>query len=361
MISLLIFILILSILIVVHEFGHFWAAKRIGIKVEKFALGFGPKLFSFKKNDTEYLVCAIPLGGYTKLAGDNWEEFRGNKWEYLSRGPGQKAQVVFMGPFLNYILALICFWLVFLIGYPTLSTKVGTVVDDFPAKKAGVLVGDRITAINDKKIKSWEELQKLIHEKKQGPIILSILREDKSLDISVDVRSEKVANILGQKKPVGLIGIRPADEVFIVKYNPIESFSIGFKRLIDLTALTYKAIWRLVTGAMSVQESVTGPLGIFYITSRAAHFGFGALLHVIAVLNVSLAIFNLLPLPVMDGGHLVLFVIERIRGRRLGQKFDEIITKIGISLLIFLATFIFLNDLIKFGIFDKIFKWWLKV
>lgn len=360
MISFLIFIFILSVLIVVHEFGHFWAAKRIGIKVEKFALGFGPKLFSFKKNDTEYLICAIPLGGYTKLAGDNWEEFRGNSWEYLSRTPGEKAQVVFMGPFLNYILAFVCFWLVFLVGYPSLTTKVGAVVDNFPAKEAGVLVGDKIIAIDSKKVKSWEELQEIIHEKKEGSIILSILRKEKSLDITVNVRSQILDNILGQKKPVGLIGIRPADEIFIVKYNPFESFIIGFKRTIDLTVLTYKAIWRLVTGAMSIQESVTGPLGIFYITSRAAHFGIGALLHVIAVLNVSLAIFNLLPLPVMDGGHLVLFVVEKIRGRHLSRKFDQILTRVGISLLIFLATFIFLNDLARFGIFDKIFKWWFK-
>ena len=152
--SLIIFIIALSVLILVHEFGHFIIAKKNGVRIERFALGFGPKLFSLKKNYTEYVICLIPLGGYVKMAGDEpHEDLTGAEWEYLSKSVWQRVAIVFGGPFLNYVLAFLVFALVFMIGNPMLTTKVGGVLDEFPAKSAGILKGDKIITADGQTVK----------------------------------------------------------------------------------------------------------------------------------------------------------------------------------------------------------------
>jgi regulator of sigma E protease len=356
MISLLIFLLILGILIVVHEFGHFIVAKRVGVKVEKFSLGFGPQIFSKKKNQTQYCINAIPLGGYVKLAGDNLEEYKGRPDEYMSKTPGERARIIFCGSLLNYVLGFLCFWLIFWAGYPTLTNKIGGLIDGFGAKEAGIKVGDRITAVDGEKVSFWEDLQKTIQAEAPGSVVrLSVSRDNKDYKIDVRVKAKEVDDLLGEKRNVGLIGIMPADEILKVKHGFIQSFFLSIKQTKDLTSLTYKALWRIMSGKLSVRESVTGPLGIFYITSKAASLGIIAVLHLIAVLNVSLAIFNLLPLPVLDGGHLVLLAVEKIRGKSLSAKVERFITQLGLTVIISLALLITYNDFLKFG--DKIFKW----
>ena len=148
MLSIVTFLFVLSILVVIHEFGHFVAAKRQGVRVEKFSLGFGPKVFGLKKGDTEYMICAVPLGGYVKMAGDEAVGAKGAPDEFLSKSVGQRFKIVFMGPLLNYFLGFLLFWLVFFIGAPTVINKVGAVLDDYPAKAAGVKQGDLIVEIN---------------------------------------------------------------------------------------------------------------------------------------------------------------------------------------------------------------------
>lgn len=349
MIPFLTFLFILGILIIVHEFGHFIVAKKIGVKVEKFSLGFGKQIISRKKNDTQYCINAVPLGGYVKLAGDNLEEYKGNSYEYLAKSPKERALIVFCGSFLNYILGFLFFWLIFFVGYPTLTTKVGGLIDGFGAKDAGMQVGDKIIAIDGKKVDFWEDLQNIIQTKKSGTIVgLSILRDNKEYSIEVKIKEKQLGDALGQKRNVGLLGISPYDEIVKVKHNFIDSFFLGIKKTKELTILTYKALWRLITGKLLLRESVTGPLGIFYITSKVTSLGIIAVLHLIAVLSVNLAIFNLLPLPVMDGGHILLLVIEKIRGRTLSLKAERIITQVGFSMIISLAAFVTYNDLVRF-------------
>lgn len=356
MISLLVFLFVLGILIIVHEFGHFIAAKKAGVRVEKFSLGFGPKLLSVKKNDTQYCINAIPLGGYVKLAGDNLEEFKGNVDEYLAQSPAVRAKIIVFGPLLNYVLGFLCFWLIFFVGYPTLTTKVGGLIDGFGAKDAGVEVNDKIIAADGKKVESWEDLQEFIHTKKQGETVgLSILRDNKEYMIDVKIKEKQLDDLLGQKHTVGLIGITPADELIKVRYDVIQSFLLSINKTWDLTMMTYKAIWRMITGKLSMRESVTGPLGIFYITSKAATLGINAVLHLVAVLSISLAIFNLLPLPILDGGNILLLAIEKIRGRTLNAKTERIITQVGLTFIITLAIFVTYNDILRF-FGDKISK-----
>ncbi len=355
-----VFLVILGILIVVHEFGHFIAARRVGVKVEKFYLGFGPKIVSKKKNDTEYGISAIPFGGYVKLAGDNPEEYKGNAFEYLAQSPGRRAQIIFFGPLLNYILGFLCFWLIFCTGYPRLTTKVGGLLDGFGAKDAGIEAGDKIIAVDGQRIEFWEDLQKAIQAKNTvDKVQISIIRDNKEYALEVRIREKPLEDVLGQKRNVGLLGITPADEVVTVKYGPVRSFALGLEKTLDLTVITYKAIWRMINRQMSFRDSVSGLPSIFKLTSQATESGLTAILYLIAALSISLAIFNLLPIPVLDGGHLFFLIIEKIRGRAMSLKAERIVTQIGITIIVSLAVFVNLNDLAKnYG--DKIHNFFFK-
>ncbi|MDD5166070.1 MAG: RIP metalloprotease RseP [Candidatus Omnitrophica bacterium] len=347
MITLLIFIIILSVLIVVHEFGHFIVAKKIGVKVEKFSLGFGPQLFKRKKDDTEYSVAAIPLGGYVKLAGDNLEEYKGNSDEYLSKPPGKRFWVIFFGPLLNYVLGFLCFWIIFFVGYPKLTAQVGGLLDGFGAKDAGVQVNDKIISVDGRKVAFWEDIQEIMKDKKAAQTVqLSILRQGKEITLGVNIKEKKVDDLLGDKLNVGLLGITPSGDAIVVKHGLFGAFSLGLNRTWFLTVMTYKALWRMVLAKISIREA-TGPLGIFFITGKVAQQGIVAVLNFVGLISVSLAIFNLLPLPVLDGGHILLLAIEKIRGKYLSLKAERIIMQIGFTFIITLAIIVTYNDLMR--------------
>ncbi|MCX5709535.1 MAG: RIP metalloprotease RseP [Candidatus Omnitrophica bacterium] len=356
MLTLLIFILILSVLIIVHEFGHLLAAKRVGVRVEKFSLSFGPQLWKTTKDGTEYSVAAIPLGGFVKLAGDNLEEYSGKPYEYYSKTPGERFQIIFAGPLLNYVLGFLFFWVIFFAGYPTLTAKVGGLLEGMGAKEAGLQVGDKITAIDGKTVLYWDDMQSIIRSKKtEDSVKLSVLRKDKNFDVSVRIREKQVDDQMGAKRSVGLIGITPYDEIIKVRHGFLISGWLGLRQTWELTRLTYIGLGRMITGKLSLRDSVTGPLGIFYITSKAASVGLIAVMHLMAILSISLGIFNLLPLPVMDGGHIFLLGVEKLRRKGLSVKTENIITRIGVSLIITLAVLVTYNDIVRlFG--DKIHK-----
>ena len=360
MTALIIFFVILGILILVHEFGHFIIAKYAGVKVEQFSLGFGKIIFKKKTKGTEYRISLIPLGGYVKLAGDSLEEYKGAPDEYLSKPVKARAAIIFFGPLLNYVLGLLFFWFILIIGYPALTTKVGGLVEGLGAKDAGVIAGDKILAVDGKKVVFWEDLQKIIQSKKANlPVRLLVLRANKEYSIDVTIKSKELNDPFGHKKSFGILGITPDDEVVTVKHGILESFILSLQKARELTIMTYKGLWFMVTGKLSFRDSVTGPLGIFYITSKAAQLGAIAVMHLLAVLSISLAIFNLLPLPVLDGGHLFLLGIEKIRGKRLGLKAERIINQVGLGLIISLAIFVTYNDIARiFG--EKIIKFFSK-
>ncbi len=349
-----VFILILSILILVHELGHFFEARRLGIKVEKFSLGFGPKLLSKKFGDTEYLLCAIPFGGFIKMAGDNMDELKGRPDEFLSRRPGHRARIIFAGPFFNYILAFFSLWIVFYLGYPKSTTTIGELLPGMPAQALGLKVGDKILEVDGKEVKYWDDLTSQIHSKKGESIRLKVDRDSHDFEISLTPKMRQVETLLGKKVEVGLIGIKPSDEIVLVRYGFWVSMVKGFKNLIAMTLMTLAAIFYMIIGTLSFRESVTGPLGIFFIASNAAQLGFSPVVHVVGILSMSLAIFNLLPLPILDGGHIALAGLERIRGKPLSKRVDEVIGNIGLAFLIILAVFIFCNDFIRYGYWDKL-------
>ncbi len=357
--SILIFIVVFSIIAIVHELGHFITAKKAGIRVEQFSLGFGPRIIGIKRGETEYIICAFLVGAYVKLAGDNPDEFKGQPREYLAKSVGQRARVVFFGPLFNYVFAFLCFWLIFFAGFPELACKVGRVIEDFGAQAAGVQAGDEILAINGKTVKVWHELQEIIQSKGNGEIVtLTVLRHSQRLQLPVRVTQKKVETIWGKEKAIGIIGIEPKDEYVKTRFGLIESFFMAGERLIYFTWLTLKSIAWMVSGRISFRQSVTGPLGIFFITKEAAHLGIIPFIQILAIISMALAIFNLLPLPILDGGHLLFLLIEKLRGRRFSARTELIINQIGYTFIILLTIFVFYNDLLRYGVLAKISEWW---
>ncbi|NQU74070.1 MAG: RIP metalloprotease RseP, partial [Candidatus Omnitrophica bacterium] len=201
MFSIIAFLFVLSVLIVIHEFGHFIAARKQGVKVEKFSFGFGPKLFGIKRGDTEYVISLVPLGGYVKLAGDEPTCAEGKPWEFLSKSVGQRFSIIFLGPLLNYVLGFLLFWMVFFIGSPTLTNKVGDVLKDYPAHSSDIAKGDRIISVDGEPTKYWDELTEIIHNKKEGKLVLVIERPVRSgvrtLEIDVTPKRREITDIFG--------------------------------------------------------------------------------------------------------------------------------------------------------------------
>ena len=359
--SLIYFLIVLSILVLIHEFGHFIVAKKIGVRVEKFSFGFGPKLFSIKKGDTEYQVCAILLGGYVKMGGDEpGEKLSGQKWEFLSRNIIDRFNIIFAGPLLNYILAFLIFSVIFMFGSPTLTTEVGSLLNDYPAVKSGIQEGDKVISVDGKNVRYWEDMTVIIHKHLEGPIKLKVQRKNAVMDFEVKPIIREMKDIFGKSTKIALLGIAPSQKIENVRYGFFESFGMGFKKLMDLTAITYKALWSILTGKLSLKESMTGPIGIFVITGKAAQMGLIYLVHLMGLLSASLAIFNLLPLPVLDGGHILFLIIEKLRGRPLSLRTQEVVSNMGVIFLIALTVFIFYSDIMKFGLFKEMAKFFHK-
>lgn len=359
MLSLVSFIIVLSILVIVHEFGHFIVAKKMGVRVEKFSIGFGPEIIGVTKRETRYSISLVPLGGYVKLAGETAAEgVKGEKWEYLSRTAGERVRIIFAGPLLNYILAFLIFSFVFMVGNPTLTAKVGKVMPGYPAESAGLKAGDKIISINNKDVIYWEDVTKIVHTSKNQEMALIVNRDGVETAIQVMPKSQEMNTLFGSKKKISIMGIAPSDEVVYVKYGLIKSIYMGAEKLWTLTYITCRALWASVTGAIPIKESMTGPIGIFYITGQAAKLGLIYLLQLMGVLSASLAIFNLLPVPVLDGGHILFLAIEKIRKKPVSVKMQENVTQAGMGLLIVLMVFVFYNDFMRFGIFEKISHLW---
>ncbi len=356
--DIIIFLIVLSILIVVHEFGHFIVAKRCGVRVERFSMGFGPKLFSKTYDGTEFMVCLIPLGGYVKMSGDERALCKGSAEEFFSHPIGHRAAIVVMGPVVNYVLAYLCLVLVFLLGYPNIANKVGEVMAGYPAAVAGLQTGDVVVRIDEQNIAHWEDLQQYVSESRGDSLRVKVLRQGQPLELSVIPKKDVLKNIFGQEEQVRVIGVKPSEDMVLLKYGPVESFGKAGQRLWEITHTTYKAFYRMLTLKMNPKEAMTGPIGIFFIVKKAASLGFTYLVYIMGVISASLAIFNLLPLPVLDGGHLFLLAIEKVRGRALSPRSDEFLNRVGLGLILSLALFVFYTDFERFGWIQKVLGFW---
>jgi regulator of sigma E protease len=344
-------ILVFAFLIFFHELGHFLFAKWTGVLVEKFSIGFGPVLISKKWGETEYMISAIPLGGYVKMYGENPDEE--NEIEeslkdraFSNKKLWQRFLIVFAGPFFNFILAVILFALIFKVGFPHLLPTIGKIQKGMPAYEAGLKPGDKIVGINSYKIKFWDDLSEHIKNNAGKKLIFKIERGNKIFETTIIPKVSESKNIFGETIKVGLIGVSPKGDVIKVSYGFFESINKALVKTYDMTVLMIEGIKKMIQRIVPA-DSIGGPIMIFQLAKTTADQGILSLLHFMAFISINLAILNLLPIPVLDGGHLLFYAIEGITRRPVSVKVREKAQMIGLALILLLMFFAFYNDIMR--------------
>lgn len=356
LLSLLPTLIVLGTLIFIHELGHFLACKQTGVSVEKFSIGFGPELFHFKYKETRISLSLIPFGGFVKPKGESTEAVGDKEPEpddYLGKGIGAKAYIVAAGAFMNFVLAFVLFIFIFVIGRPVLKPVVGELVENYPAKAAGILPGDEILSIDGNTVKDWNELTFAIITNKNDSLQLEVNRDGRISFINIVPKQEEVETGKKTKQKIKRIGIKPANDFSIEKLGFFPAVIESAKAVSGFTLLTYRILWGLITGEISFRN-IAGPVGIMAITGETAKQGVISLLQLMAVISVNLAVINLLPIPALDGGHLLFLGVEAVRRKPINQKVQERITQTGFILLMCLMVFIVFNDVQNFGIVSKV-------
>ncbi len=351
-ITILATIFVLGVLIFVHEFGHFIIAKLSGIKVERFSLGYPPRAFGFKWGETDYCISWLPLGGYCKMAGIVDESLdtniKGEPWEFQSKSAPTKAAVISAGSGMNFVLAIFIFSLMaYYLGVwvPGEKPLVGGVRENFPAEKAGIKEGDLIISIDGVKISTWEQMTEIIRSNfSDRPQKVEWLRDGKTYSADIISVMDKIRVDL-EMKEVKLIGIENVPE--IKKVGIFGAVKDGLGNTYTLTLLIVVTIKRIITGEESIKSSLGGPIIIAKLAGESAKSGMWSLLGFMAFLSLNLGFLNLLPVPVLDGGHLVFIAVEGIIRRPLPIKFKLIVQQVGMVLLFLLMAFIIYNDILR--------------
>lgn len=433
-------VVLLGILIFVHEFGHFLFAKLLGIRVLKFSLGFGPKLIGKKIGETEYVISAVPLGGYVKPLGEEpGEELKEEDKPYAFnyQPVWKRAAVALSGPVFNLLFAAFIFFFIFLSGVPVsqpnigkvlegspaaasglmtgdrvmeidgtavtswddieravndkggrtllfrvnrggslievpvrpvrkkdknvfgedrevwdigasplLAPDVGEVVKDSQAEKAGVRAGDRVIGIDGEVVKTWQDMTALIHESPGKPLKFRIRRGGEVMELVITPRKETVTAPTGEKKEIGLIGIKPKGGDLIRKFGPIEAVSLGIKKTWELSVLTIVAVVKLIQRIVPA-ETLGGPIMIMQMAGQQAAHGAKSFFSLMAVISINLGVLNLLPIPILDGGHIMFLTIEALRRKPLSERILIMAQKIGLAFIIVLMTFALYNDIMR--------------
>lgn len=349
----LVFLFVLGVLVVVHEWGHFIVARMVGIRVEKFSIGFGPVIFGKKKGETEFAVSLLPLGGFVKMAGESPEEAQGHPWEFQSKPLLQKFMVVFAGPFMNAFLAFVIFSIIFMTGQPTMTAKIGKIMPGTPAQAAGLAEGDRIEAVDGGKVSTWDDVLTHVHEGRPQ-MTFTVQRAAGRQDIVVSPRIQEVKDMFGKTRRASFVGISPASEMIYIKSGFFQALKMGFERVCMLTTMILMSLGMMITGAVPFKDSMTGPIGIFFMTKEAAHMGAAYLFYFMGSLSVSLFVLNLLPIPVLDGGHVLFILIEKIKGSPLKAIVKERMTQAGLVALLSLMGYVILQDVSRFSILQNL-------
>ncbi len=343
-------IILLGVLIFVHELGHFLVAKWSGVGVLKFSLGFGPKLFGRKVGETEYILSAIPLGGYVKMLGDSEDEQElspaDEKRSFLKQGVFKRIAIVFSGPLFNFLFAIVAFAVVYAVGVPVSTSTIGTVQEGSPALEAGIRSGDTIVAIDGRKISRWSDLAGAVDKSDGARLIIQVERGGKTHTINVTPRAVTSSNIFGEEIETFRIGVGISDETVMERKGPLGALSSGIAQTWGWTKLTCVGMVKIVQGVVSPKE-LGGPILIAQMAGTQVRKGLIPFIFLMAVLSVNLGVLNLLPVPVLDGGHIVFFLIEAATGRPVSVRWRERAQQVGFFILILLMLFVFYNDIVR--------------
>ena len=427
------FLIVLGVLIFVHEFGHFIIAKKSGVGVLKFSLGFGPKIIGKRIGETEYQISAIPLGGYVKIVGENPDEEvseEDRKKSFSEKPLGTRAAIIGFGPFMNLFLSFLLFCIVALIGFKVPAfmeapPRVGWIDPDSPAQKAGLRAGDLIVRVNDQEITNWEELTFIVASNPNGRLRLDIEREGtivttalvpeerglwgagyaglqpelpplikeikegypaelgglKKDDVILAIDGQEIwhwiqmamiiwdnpgktltfkvkrgqeilsfpitpKSVEAGEKTIGLIGISNPGDMVLKQYGPLRAIVRGGLETLQVTERTITVFWKLIMGRVSFR-TVGGPISIFKMTGAVAKMGIRDFMVFMASLSITLAIINVLPIPVLDGGHLLFLGIEGIRRKPVGVRTREVAYRAGLVIIIMLMLLVMYNDITK--------------
>ena len=343
-------VIVLGLAIFVHEAGHFLLAKRKGVRVEKFAIGFGPKIFSFRRGETEYQLSIIPFGGYIKMAGENPGEREGAPDEFFSKSPFDRIKIVAAGPFMNLLLAYILTVAMLIIGirvpdYPETSAipaEIGEVMIGTPAYATGIKAGDKIISIDGERTEDWSKLVEIIHASADKRIELMIDRNGKVFPIKITPISQ---DMLGES--FGIIGIRPPATGYHVERFGWKSIPYALNANASQVVMIYKSLWYIITHLEKARQFVGGPIMMVQMAGEEAKKGVSDFLGFMSIINMFLAIINLMPFPVLDGGHVMFFLLESLRGKSLPLKTQELIQQVCIGVLIALMVFLSANDTLR--------------
>ena len=437
MTTLLAFLFLLSVLVFVHELGHFLAARRIGVRVLTFSLGFGPKLLKIKRGDTEYCICALPLGGYVKMAGETPDEPRsGADDEFLSKTKWQRFQVLIMGPVMNLVLAVIVLAIALSQGvevpaFLDKSPVVGAVTAASPAATAGIQTGDLITSVGGRSVDTWDEVESLISSKAGIDVAITFVRDNQTRNVTVKPvpegrleigrigvlpASKPVVNSLEKGRPAERAGIKPGDvlmaiddqpivrpedlKAFIekggvrpitlaierdgkelrfevtpekrpegprigltpgepmkfVKLGPVDALAESVKRNYEMSGLIFTTLGGLFTGQTSVR-ALQGPVGIAQLSGESAQAGWVTYLLTMAMISLNLGLLNLMPVPILDGGHILIMALEGIARRDFSMQAKEKMLLAGFVVLMMLMVTVISNDLTRISSVERLMPW----
>lgn len=339
-ITVIIAIIVFGIIVLVHEFGHFFVAKRNDILVEEFAIGMGPKIVGIKKGETLYSIRILPLGGYCKMLGE--DDTSNDNRAFGNKSVAARIRVIAAGPFMNFLLAFVIL-LVLTFSFGFHSTTIDKVIDGYPAKEMGMKQGDQIIKLNNARIHIWEDLSIMISESKGEEINFIIKRQNEKLNISVKP-------ILEDEDQSWKIGIIPSKQ----KNNIIEMINYSFWKMILYVKLTITGFVKLITGQVQ-GDQIAGPIGIVSMIGENYKQGLkvsiiAAIVNVsglLVLLSANLGVLNLFPIPALDGSRLVFLMIEAIRKKPIDAKIEGTVHLVGFGLLMLLMVFVGYNDIVN--------------
>ncbi|XIA63011.1 RIP metalloprotease RseP [Bradyrhizobium sp. TZ2] len=357
------FLFVLTIVVFFHELGHFLVARWAGVKVLTFSLGFGPELAGFNdRHGTRWKISAIPLGGYVKFFGDESEastpassetlasmtaEERAGSFHHKKVGP--RAAIVAAGPIANFILAIVIFTCLFtFFGKPSTTARVDKIEANSAAAKAGFQSGDVVTDIDGKKIGSFSDMQRIVGVRAGDQLTFTIKRGDSTLQLKGTPELREVKDSFGNVHRLGVLGITRATapgDVVTERVDPATALWLGVKETWFVVDRTLAYIGGVFTGREAADQ-VGGPLRIAQISGQVATIGLVALVHLAAVLSISIGLLNLFPVPLLDGGHLLFYAVEAVRGRPLSERAQEMGFRIGLGLVLMLMVFATYNDIL---------------
>lgn len=351
------FLVVLTIVVFVHEMGHFWVARMNGVRVEVFSIGFGPELFGWSdRRRTRWKVCALPLGGYVKMFGDaNAVSAPGNALVAMTpeeravafqhKRLGQRAAIVAAGPLANIVLTILVFAGMYsIVGQPFAPAVVSQVDPGSAAARAGFAAGDRIVKINGAQIDRFEQVQQIVQDRLGEPLTVLVQRGESTVTLNATPSVIDETDNFGHSYRIGRLGLR-SQAVEYVRLNPAVALWRAGEKTVSAAGEALAAVGQMITGARTTAE-LSGPLGILQLSGEMAQAGVVPTMLLLAYLSLNLGLINLFPIPVLDGGHLLFYAIEAVRRRPLGPRALDYGFRIGLTLVLMLMIFATWNDLV---------------